>query len=191
MARTGRPSKPIEVKRRNGNPGKRPLPAANSTVALTPADAAPPVPMTLSETGRGMWAYIWEGPARQWLAPQIDVVRVQTVCQLADDIAQYQADIKKLGTLLEEPIVTPTGTIVGERFVANPLVKMRNDALKILDRELTSLAFDPVSRSKLGLAEVRRQSKLEELLGRRNDANGDQNQGEIADAEVIEIASDS
>lgn len=188
MAPTGRPPKPLEVKRRNGNPGKRALPAQSETTALEPADSVPPVPMTLAETGRGMWTHIWSGPAKAWISPQLDFIRVQTVCQLSDDIASYQADIASVGTLLEEPIVTPTGVIVGQKIVPNPLVKMRNDALKLLDRELTSLAFDPVSRARLGLAEVKRQSVLEGLLSRRENPQGPA--GEIIDAEVIEIASD-
>lgn len=187
MAPRGRPPKPTEVKRRTGNPGKRALPDAASTISLEPATSTPPVPLTLSESGRAMWNHIWSGPAQQWLAPQIDGIRVQTVCQLADDIADYQSDISTMGNLLEEPIVTPTGMVVGTKIVANPLVKMRNDALKILDRELSSLAFDPVSRSRLGLAEVKRQSKLEELLGRRDETT----KGEIVEADIIDIAADS
>ena len=184
MARTGRPPKPIEVKRRNGNPGQRRLPDKNKTVALEPAQGIPPVPMSLAETGRAMWTHIWGGPAQAWLSPQVDYIRIVTVCKLSDDIATYHADILKMGNLLEEPIVTPTGMVVGTKIVPNPLVKMRNDALKILDRELTSLAFDPVSRSRLGLAEVKRQSKLEELLGKRNEASN-------PPADIIEIAADS
>lgn len=188
MAQRGRPPKPIEVHRRNGNPSRKKLPAKSETTALEPATSVPPVPITLVETGRGMWTHIWSGPAKAWLSPQVDAIRVQTVCQLADDIAGYQADIATTGTLLSEPIVTPTGVVVGERIVANPLVKMRNDALKLLDRELTSLAFDPVSRARLGLAEVKRQSVLEGLLSRRQTTDED---GEIVEAEVIEIAADN
>ena len=185
MATRGRPPKPIEVKRRNGNPGQRKLPDKDKTIALAPVTDVPPVPISLAETGRSMWAHIWGGPAKAWLAPEVDYIRVQTVCKLSDDIAGYQSDLAQMGNLLEEPIVTPTGLVVGTKIVPNPLVKMRNDALKILDRELTSLAFDPVSRARLGLAEVKRQSKLEELLGKRNEASG------TVEATVIEIASDS
>lgn len=185
MAARGRPPTPLEVKRRNGNPGKRSLPSKNETVSLEPVVGVPPVPITLSESGRAMWSHIWSGPAQMWLSPQVDTIRVTTVCQLADDIGGYQADIETMGTLLEEPIVTPTGVVVGEKIVPNPLVKMRNDALKLLDRELTSLAFDPVSRSRLGLAEVKRRSKLEELLERRQ-GSGE----EVIEADAIDIASD-
>lgn len=188
MPRTGRPPKPIEVHRRNGNPSRKKLPDKDQTTALEPATAVPPVPIALGEMGRGMWTHIWSGPAQVWLSPQVDGIRVRTVCQLSDDIASYQADIETMGNLLEEPIVTPTGIIAGQRIVPNPLVKMRNEALKLLDRELTSLAFDPVSRSRLGLAEVKRQSVLEELLGRRSGSGSD---GQVIQAEIIEIAADS
>lgn len=185
----GRPPKPIEQKRRTGNPGKRQLPSRRETVALEPADGIPPVPISLGEHGRNLWAYIWGGPAKAWLSPQVDVLRVTTVCQLQDDIAGYQRDIARMDTLLEEPIVTPAGVLAGIRIVPNPLIKLRNDALKLLDREQSALGFDPVSRSRLGLAEVKIKSKLEELLGRRQAAS-EANEDPIIDAEVIDIAAD-
>lgn len=40
MAREGRPPKPIEQKRRTGNPGKRALPDSTDLVAVPPVDAS-------------------------------------------------------------------------------------------------------------------------------------------------------
>jgi P27 family predicted phage terminase small subunit len=188
MARTGRPPKPIEQKRRAGNPGKRALPKPSQMLALAPADKAPPVPMTLQATGRRLWADIWGGPAKVWLARDVDFVRVSTVCHVSDEIATLRNAVVKLGPLLEEPIITPTGVVTGEtKVVANPAVKMLRDAEKSLREDLTALGFDPVSRARLGLAEVKRQSILEQLLS--GDNRHDQ-AGEIIEAEVIEIAAD-
>jgi P27 family predicted phage terminase small subunit len=140
--------------------------------------------MELGENGRARWRQLWGGPAQAWLARDIDVVRVTTVCQLTDDISTYRRLLAAMGPVLEEPIVTPTGAITGEvRVVANPLVKMTRDAEKNLDRELSTLGFDPVSRSRLGLAEVKRRSILEQL-------NEPTSNGAVIDAEVVEIAAD-
>ena len=168
MATRGRPPKPIEVKRRQGNPGKRALPKEGELVALEPAQGIPPAPISLGEAGVAMWRSIWSGPASAWLAPAVDSLRVQTVCNLVDDIAEYRRLISRMGPVLIESALAPNG-FAGEekRVVPNPLVKMQRDAERQLDKELSAIGFDPTARSRLGLAEVKRQSKLEELLAKR------------------------
>ena len=60
------PPKPIERKRRAGNPGKRPLP---EPIAIVPrADRAPHPPKGLRAPGRSVWAAVWAAGA-DWLAP--------------------------------------------------------------------------------------------------------------------------
>lgn len=165
MARTGRPPKPLEQKRRTGNPGKRTLPELSKTVALEPASSIPPVPFDLDDFARGIWSMVWSSPAQAWLSPQLDApMRVKTVCRLHSEIHRLVEMIDKLGTLLSEPITTPTGIVVGERIVPNPAVKMLRDVEKQLDRELSALGFDPTARARLGLAEVKRQSILQRLI---------------------------
>lgn len=187
MARTGRPPKPIEQKRRTGNPGRRQLPSG--TVALAPVEGIPPVPIELKPTGRAMWEMIWSGPASAWLSPQVDAIRVRTVAGLLDEIDTYHRLVATLGPVLEEPIVTPSGVVVADsaRFVPNPAVRMLRDAQKQLDRELSSLGFDPTARSRLGLAEVKRESILQRLLNGDDDPEADI---EVGGADVIEILAD-
>lgn len=182
MARTGRPPKPIELKRRTGNPGKRALPSGTATLAPVER-GGPPVPMSLEPTGRAAWATLWVG-ASSWLSPQLDVIRVETVCRIVDEIVELREAITKLGRLLTEPIVTPNGTVVGERVVPNPAVRMLRDAEKQLDKELSQLGFDPTSRSRLGLAEVKKQSILDGLYG-------DRRSEEVVEADIIDIAPDA
>ena len=180
----GRPPKPLELKRRLGNPGKRPLPKQSQTVALEPARGTPPVPLDLSDHARGIWQMIWESPAQAWLSPQLDApMRVKTVCQLLGDIHDLREQIRALGWLLSEPITTPLGVVVGESIKPNPAVKMLRDAETRLDKELTALGFDPTSRSKLGLAEIKKRSILESF--------NRQSEPDYIEAEVIDIAPDA
>ena len=153
-------------------------------MALAPADQVPPVPTSLGEHGRAKWAQIWSGPAQSWLARDVDQVRVMTVCSIIDDVAEYRRLIKGMGPILLETQVSPSGAILPEKkVVPNPLVKMLRDAERNLDRELTTLAFDPVSRARLGYTEVKKQSLIEQLIkGIDSD--------EIYDADIIEIAAD-
>lgn len=167
MARTGRPPKPLEVKRRNGNPGKRALPAQSATIALEPVTETPQVPAHLDDAGSDAWVRIWQSPARAWLSPQVDFIRIETICNLVDDITKYRAMVNEMGPIIVETI-TANNAQFDTKIVANPLVKMLRDAEKQLDKELSAIGFDPTARARLGLAEVRRQSKLEELMAKRS-----------------------
>ena len=183
MAQRGRPPVPMEIKRKRGTDRPDRMPRRTQTVALEATNGVPPVPLDLSEHARGTWSMIWESPAQGWLSPQLDApMRVKTVCQLLGDIHELREQVRTLGWLLSEPITTPLGVVVGERIQPNPAVKMLRDAEKQLDRELSALGFDPTSRSRLGLAEVKKRSILEGLgFGQTED---------IIDAEVIDIAAD-
>jgi hypothetical protein len=78
MANVGRPPKPIEQKRRTGNPGKRKLPALN-IVPMPVADNTPPTPhrpllrTTSGALGAGaqLWQLIWTS-ASPWLRKDMD-----------------------------------------------------------------------------------------------------------------------
>ena len=185
MARTGRPPKPLEVKRALCNPGKRPLPPRSKTVALEPATSTPPVPIALQEPGRAAWQRIWSAGER-WLSPGVDWITVETVCSLVDEVTTYRSLIRRAGPLLKEPIVTPAGMVVGDKIVANPAVLLLRKAESQLEKELSSLGFNPTARSRLGLAEVKRVSIIEQFHSQRTGTD------DILDAEeVIDIAPDA
>ena len=157
------PPRPIESKRKLGNPGRRPLPPKNSTVALVPAIGTPP-PITLGQHGRELWARAQERAA--WLS-DLDLMALEDFCTTWDEIRAMRAAIAEQGLTLEEPIVTPAGHVVGTKYVPNPLIKELRVAQKQIHSVGSLLGFDPTSRSRLGLAEIKAQSKLEELAAKR------------------------
>ena len=83
----GRPPKPTEVKRRNGNPGCRPLPDVSTVSVLPMATQPPEPPAELGVEGRRLWDRCWDA-AITWLSPISDVDAVVQVCHLVDDVAQ-------------------------------------------------------------------------------------------------------
>jgi P27 family predicted phage terminase small subunit len=174
MAGGGRPPKPLELKRRTGNPGKRRLPAQSTTVDLVPASGAP-VPISLGSHGRDLWRHANE--RAPWLS-ELDLALLETMCALRDDQALMRQRIAEEGLTILEPVVTPAGMVVGERMVAHPLLKELRVIEKQLREHASALGFDPTARARLGLAEVKRQSKIQELLG------------SSAKAQVIDIAPD-
>lgn len=135
------PGKPVEVKRRLGNPGKRALPGAVGATALASVPAIPRADHELSVKD-ALERVLDAGTV--WLA----VTDSPTVCLLRETVEDYAA-ARALG---------------GDwRQVA----ALRDQMMKLLSQ----LGFDPTARSRLGLAEVKAQDVLEGLLARRQTKN--------------------
>jgi len=144
----GRPRKPIEQKRKTGrtpttDSGGRKLPAVNNVTILPMSDGIPTPPIDLGIAGRELWEKAWDR-AITWLSPTSDVKQVEQACRIADDLA------------LARTIYNTTRDSQDGRLVV-ALNKSYSDAL-------SSLGFTPVSRSQLGVAEVKRVSALEQLI---------------------------
>jgi hypothetical protein len=144
----GRPSKPIEVKRKLGNPGRRPLPDSSVVQYLEPVVSVPDPARPLLKYGREFWDKVW-GSGLSWISANTDAELLLMTCELVD-----------------------------ERWNLRVRVMQSNDwrerrALRELDdriiRNLSLLGFTPADRSKLGVAEVKAISKME-ALKRRQDA---------------------
>ena len=142
----GRPSKPIEQKRLLGNPGKRAMPDENSVVLLQQVEQTPEPPRPLLKYGQDLWDRIW-GMAATWVSDTSDIELLTMTCEMVD-----------------------------ERWNLRVKVMQSDDAvmrrgLRELDRQIVSnlslLGFTPSDRSRLGVAEVKAKSKLEELMDRR------------------------
>jgi len=146
----GRPAKPTELKRLLGNPGNRPLPDINNVTHLPMAREIPAAPENLGEAGLKLWDRAWS-MAITWLSPDSDFEAIKNASLLAD--ASEAARNKYMATLEAND---------GRAFVA--INKAYTDAL-------TSLGFDPVSRSRLGVAEVKAATSLDKLLERRQNRN--------------------
>ncbi len=127
MAPLGRPSKPIEVKRRTGNPGKRPLPPRRTTIAL-PSAAGHPAPITLGPDGRELWQRAQEGAG--WLS-DVDLVALEDLALTWDEVCAMRRAIAEDG-------LSP-----------HPLHGALRNAQKQLHATAAALGFDPSSRAYL------------------------------------------
>jgi hypothetical protein len=95
---------------------------------------------------------------------------VEEVCRITDEIGGHLADVAKFGRLIEEPIVSPSGAVVGTRQVPNPAILSLRRAEESRPRGLIELGFSPTARARLGLAQVviaTQTSKLEALIEAR------------------------
>lgn len=150
----GRPPKPAEHHRRVGRANGtkkadgRPLPEVATVTALPMAPGVPDPPADLLLDGVRLWERAW-GAAITWLSPDSDMETVEQACRLADDVAVARKRYRA------------TSDPADGRAVVS-LSKSLTDAL-------SALGFDPTSRARLGVAEVKRVSALEQLIARRNE----------------------
>lgn len=147
----GRPPKPIEQKRRTGRaPGRdsggRKLPEPAEVVALPMAPGVPEPPTDFGLDATRLWERAWSA-AITWLSPDSDMEAVEQACRLTDDVAVARQRYRAT----RDP---------GDLRALVAVQKSLSDAL-------STLGFDPTARSRLGLAEVKRASKLDELRERR------------------------
>jgi hypothetical protein len=139
----GRPPKPIEQKRLTGNPGKRALPDKALVQIIDRADGIPEPGRPLLKYGRELWDKVWEAGIN-WISPTTDMELLLMTCELVDE--RWNLRIK---------------------VMQNDDSKMRR-GLRELDRliigNLSLLGFTPSDRSRLGVAEVKAQSKFQQLM---------------------------
>lgn len=107
----------------------------------------PRAPSGLGKAGRAAWKAAHEGmPVRL----DVDGLTVERFARLIDEREAVAAEMGR-GILLEEPIVTPKGDVVGTRMVANPAAAMLRALDKALDALIDRLALVPAARARLGL----------------------------------------
>ena len=140
------PPKPNELKRKIGNPGKRPLPELRNVVALPMATQPPIPPRPLGPEGLKLWNRIWD-EGKSWISPASDLEMVILLCESMDERTQLRLQVLKGSDWRDR---------VALRSLESQIVSM-----------LSSIGFDPISRSKLGVAEVQKQSALDQLIARR------------------------
>jgi hypothetical protein len=150
----GRPAKALSLKKRIGTDRPDRLPSGASEVSLAPL----PLGAVAQDQRRAIEA------GAPWIRA-LDQAEVATYLALVDEEQEMRRAIGGEFTLTE-PIVSPSGKVVGKRLVPHPLLKELR-ALEKSRRDLASvLGFDPSSRSRLGLAEAQAHSLLEGMLAR-------------------------
>ena len=109
---------------------------------------APPPPKGLRAPGKAAWRAVQSHAPL--LLPALDGVTVERFCALVDERAAAATELAR-GHLCEEPIVTPTGQVVGTRLVANPVAAILRQLDKQLDSLCDRLGLVPAARARLGL----------------------------------------
>ena len=142
------PPKPIEVKRKLGNPGQRALPDTNETILIEPISDLPEPHRQLFDAGLELWNRTWS-MGQLWISPKTDIELLLMTCEMLDERVRLRAYVWN-----------------------NPEAWRERKALRELEKNITNslslLGFTPTDRSRLGVAEVKAKSKLEELRAKRD-----------------------
>ena len=159
MPRTGRPPKPLEqiratARNQTHKADGRPLPAVREVVAKTVV--VPAEPDGLAARGSEEWVNIWTAGAN-WLHPTEDYHWVEMIAHAYDEIAHFRSVIAEDG-------LTQRGSM--GQMVAHPLIGEIRRAEATIMKALSTLGFSPSDRARLGLAEIKAQSKLQDMMAK-------------------------
>lgn len=159
---TGRPSKPVEQKRANGNPGNRPLPTAPMPGDKSLAsNGSIPTPPPLGEDGLALWDHVWTA-GKSWLSPDSDRSIITLLCQAHDESEEIRKGINS--GEFPRVYVHANGALV-----TSPYVSQLKELRVQITAWLAAIGFSPSDRARLGLAEVRVRDELDELQRRRDE----------------------
>jgi hypothetical protein len=111
------------------------------------AEGVPLLPAGIESDGAELWKRIWH-EGLTWISPNSDMAAAVEACLVADDLAVARRRYRATS----DPKDAAALVAMGKRF----------------DEALSVLGFNPTARSRLGVAEVKRASALENLLARRN-----------------------
>jgi len=160
-----RPVIPTEIKRLKGTLRADRLPANSPLVSLLEPLQAPREPLGLSEQAVAFWGSVW---GCNWISHKSDYYLVLLTAEAISEREALRALVAR-----------------------EPENSKARSGLRELERQIISqlalLGFSPSDRARLGVAEVKKESKLEELLRRKaerekelaNQRAEDSNQGFI------------
>lgn len=152
----GRKPKPVEQRRREGNPGKRRLPEP----VLVGGRGLPQKPRDLPAEAKSFWDQIVSRLAEVGL---IDLVDRPALVLMSIQWARAEQARREI----EEKGLFATGS--EGQIVEHPAVKIERAAAALYLRFAEHYALTPVARTRLGLAELQRKSiasELDDRLGR-------------------------
>ena len=141
------PPKPAELKVLQGNPGQHKI-KFSADVAPVPYGWVEPL-RPLDWAGQQLWDSVFKA-GELWVSNRTDIQLVQLVCEQLDRKVRIESYI------VEHPDEWH-------------MFKQLNDLERMIASNLGLLGFTPADRTRLGLAEVKRQSKLEALLAKRSE----------------------
>jgi len=143
-------------------PSRRKRPATAALTVVQSRDIDLDHPASLGKVGCATWDEIVDSiPGRH---DHLDLPTLTRFCELVEERDRYRVALENLGPLLSEPMVSPSGAVVGERIVPNPAEQMLRRIDKALDVLSAVLALSPGSRARMGLTVSQAQLTAERFI---------------------------
>jgi hypothetical protein len=144
----GRPPKPTELKRALGNPGKRALPNSKEIVALPAITQTPEPSRPLGSNGKQFWERVWQ-MGSTWISSSTDYETMLMTAEMVDERWNLRVKVMTEGQPRDR--------------------RALRDLDRMIQSQLSLLGLTPADRSRLGVAEVKKLSKIAELRSMRNE----------------------
>lgn len=148
------PTKPLELKMAQGNPGKRALP--KPVVMSARSTPVPRAPKTLGTVGRATWKLVFTH-AHQWVHDDLDRALVHRYCQLTEEVAQMVATLETDGPLVH----LEDGSVH-----SHPYLKLIGAARRDLTKWEGLLGLTPSDRTKLNVQQVKGATALDRFINK-------------------------
>ena len=149
--------KPVELARKQGNPGRRPLPELASVTTIPRVGIEAPEHLTPDR--QQLWISIRE--VAFWISGT-DESNLLLLCEKLDRRAEL---IAKLSTS-DFVLYTDKGYAY-----ANPLMGMLSTIENEITKQFSLLGLTPADRTRLGVGEVKARSVLDDLINSRKAKN--------------------
>ena len=154
----GRKPKPVEVRRREGNPSKEPLPDV-VLVGGRPASVPEP-PEDFPEEARGAWVEVVPRLQEVGILDHVDRLALEAMC------TQW-ARAKQAGQTIKREGLTSLGS--HDQLVEHPAVATERAAHQLFLKFAEHYALTPIARTRLGLAQLQGRSLAMEMAGALDD----------------------
>lgn len=158
----GRPPKPTELKKLQGNPGKRALNRAEpqfSAGGLT-------CPRWLDTEARKEWRRAAKLLLAQRVATAADRAALAAYCVSYARWQQAERELTEGGLSQEIPVCNKKGDVVGMKQIARPEVAIAQQYQRLMMAAASKLGMDPSSRSKVSVVKEETVNPILELLNR-------------------------
>jgi P27 family predicted phage terminase small subunit len=148
--------KPNAIRKLEGNQGHRPL----NNDEPKPDLGCPEMPRGLRKAARREWGRITKDLLKLGVLSVIDGKALAMYCDAYADWEEAQKDCVKFGLIIEEPIVSKDGMVVGYKKKPSPAFTVKCLAMKIMKSYLIEFGLTPASRAKL---KIERKPESEDL----------------------------
>jgi P27 family predicted phage terminase small subunit len=131
-------------------PGGRQLAVRGQTATRS---VAPIAPRGLHYRGQTEWHKVWT--AGFWLKPDQDYAWVEQIARAYDDMERFRKRVEEDGLVQRGSLGQP---------VAHPLIAEIRKCEDTIRKCLSTLGFSPTDRARLGIAEAKAQTMIQDLI---------------------------